>query len=105
MYSRIQAALLPVIAQEIRTHAGFQKIPEKEIATCAPVSTEGEVKAGEDTAELRFQFIFFFWRKNKMFLQNFHVTWGGCAFTEGLEWHQAGESSVFNNIDHELGSL
>lgn len=65
MYSRIQAALLPVIAQEIRTHAGFQKIPEKEIATCAPVSTEGEVKAGEDTAELRFQFSFFFLKKKQ----------------------------------------
>ena len=49
MNSRIQAALLPLIAQQIRTHAGFHKLPEKEIATCAEVSTKGEVKAGDRT--------------------------------------------------------
>lgn len=56
MNSRILVALRPVIAQQIRTHAGFQKIPEKEIATCAQASTEEEVKAGQDTSELRFKF-------------------------------------------------
>lgn len=54
--SRIHVALLPVIAQQIRTHAGFQKIHEKEIATCAQVSTEEEARAGEETSELRFTF-------------------------------------------------
>lgn len=34
-------------------HAGFQKIHEKEIATCALVSTEEEVQAVEETYELR----------------------------------------------------
>lgn len=52
--SRIQAALLPVITQQIGTSAGFQKIPEKEIATCAEVSTEEEVKAGSLSLELSF---------------------------------------------------
>lgn len=51
---RIRAALLPFIAQEIRTHAGFQKISEKDIATCAEVLPKEEVKAEEDTTELFF---------------------------------------------------
>lgn len=68
----IQAALLPVIAQQIRTHAGLQKILVREIATYAPDSAKEEVKAGVDTSELRHFF------KNKMFLPEFHVTWGGC---------------------------
>lgn len=75
MNSMIQAALLPVIAQQIRTWAGFQKIPEKEIATCAQASTEEEVKSGEDLSELSFKLK----AKNDVFLQDVHVTWSGCC--------------------------
>ncbi len=67
MNSRTKAALLPVIAQQIRTHAGFQKIPEKEIATCAEASTKEEVKAGEDTSELRVKVFFIFKKQEDAF--------------------------------------
>lgn len=49
-----QATLLPVIAQEISTSAGFQKIPGEEVTTCAAVSAEEEVGAWKHTSELRF---------------------------------------------------
>lgn len=78
MNSRIQATLLLVIAQQIRTHTGFQKIPEKEIAKCA-VSTKEEVKAGEDTSELRKK------KSYKMFYRIFMWPEESVAFTEGLE--------------------
>lgn len=89
MNSMIQAALLPVIAQQIRTHTGFQKIPEKEIATCAELSTEEEVKAGEDTSEQRLKF----WEGKKKkkqkarrcFYSIFMWPEEAVAFTEGLE--------------------
>lgn len=72
MNSMIQAALLPVIAQQIRTHVGFQKILGKEIATCAELSTKEEVKAREDASEIRFKFsFFFFFFKAKCFYRIF----------------------------------
>lgn len=89
--SRIQAALLPAIAQQIRTHAGFQKILEKEIATCASVSTKEEAKARED----RLNLALCFFSKSNMFLKDFHVTWGA----SWLYLEQAGESSVFDYIN------
>lgn len=51
---RIQSSLLPIIVQQVRTLADFQKTPEKEAAICAEISKEEEVKAGDDTSELRF---------------------------------------------------
>lgn len=73
----ITAALLPLIASQIRTLADFQKIPEKEIATCAEVSSEEEVKSGKDTCELRF--VFFKHVRTFMWHQE------PAVFTEGLE--------------------
>lgn len=46
-------AILPVVDQRIKTHDGFQKILAKEVATCAEVSTEEEVRAGTFMSELR----------------------------------------------------
>lgn len=66
--STIQADLLPVIAQQITTSAGFQKIPGEEVATCAVVSAEEEVGAWKHTSQLRFFFL------RKMFLRDFYGT-------------------------------
>lgn len=58
--------ILPAIAQQISTSTGFQKIPGEEVATCAIVSAEEEVGAGNTCLSSDFF--------RKMFLHGFYGT-------------------------------